>query len=130
MIIQLVIDTEDKAEAEKIAQNILENKDFKCYGAVIMTDKKKVDVWYIEACTGCSCCANENFDQGFYFNEEEPQKIFDEWKVGNGNPLASQYATYGRYYLHKEVAEMLGDGRMIVNGSLFDVDDGPCHICW
>lgn len=84
---------------------------------------EKKDVWYIEASTGCSCCASENFDQGFYFNEDEPKAIVDEWIKGNGNPLASQYAKYGRYYLRKAEAEILGDGRMIVKGSVFDVDD-------
>lgn len=32
---------------------------------------EKKQVWWIECCTGCSCCANENFDFGFYLNEEE-----------------------------------------------------------
>lgn len=90
---------------------------------------KEVDVWYIEATTGCSCCACDNFDQGFYFNEEEPQKIIDEWQKGNGNPLASQYAKYGRYYLRKLVAEILPDGRMIVNNSVFDADHSG-RIYW
>ena len=35
-----------------------------------MLEKKKV--WWIEATTGCSCCAYQNFNQGFYFNKEEP----------------------------------------------------------
>lgn len=43
-----------------------------------MFPKKKL--WYIEAMTGCSCCAYENFDQGFYDNPDEPQAIIDKWK--------------------------------------------------
>lgn len=83
---------------------------------------EKKDVWYISASTGCTCCAFENFDQGFYYNEESPLAIITEWDKGNGNPLGSQYAKYGRYNLCKTEAEILGDGRMIISGSVFDVD--------
>ena len=70
-----------------------------------MFPKKKL--WYIEAMTGCSCCAYENFDQGFYDNPDEPQAIIDKWSKGINNPLASQYARYGRYYLREAEAEIL-----------------------
>ena len=85
-----------------------------------MFEKKKV--WYIECRTGCSCCADENFDQGFY----------DKWLTGNGNPLASQYARYGRYILHETKAEILPDGRWIVKGKVFDADEVeyPGVIYW
>ncbi|NLZ80278.1 MAG: hypothetical protein GX913_00510 [Clostridiales bacterium] len=36
---------------------------------------------------------------------------------GINNPLASQYAKNGRYTLVKITAEILGDGRMIVEGN-------------
>lgn len=49
-----------------------------------MFEKKKV--WYIECRTGCSCCADENFDQGFYDNPERPQALIDKWLTGDGNP--------------------------------------------
>lgn len=84
---------------------------------------EKRDVWYIEARTGCTCCANDNFEQGFYFNEEEPKKIIEEWNKGNGNPLGSQFAKYGRYHLCKAEAEMLPDGRMIIDNTVFDADE-------
>lgn len=92
---------------------------------------EKKDVWYIAASTGCTCCSYENFDQGFYFDEEEPKKIIEEWKKGNGNPLASQFSKYGRYSLHKEEAEILPDGRMIIGDGVFNGDQvGDQHIYW
>ncbi len=49
-----------------------------------MFEKKKV--WWIECRTGCSCCANENFDYGFFLDKEEPQEIINKWSKGIGNP--------------------------------------------
>lgn len=86
-----------------------------------MFEKKRV--WYIIAMTGCFCCSNENFKQGFYFNPEEPQAIIDKWRNGEGNPLASQFARYGRYELADTIAEILPDGRIIVNGSVFGPEE-------
>jgi hypothetical protein len=81
---------------------------------------EKTKLWYIECRTGCSCCANENFDWGFYDNPEEPQEIIDCWSKGKGNPLASQYAKYGCYHLVEVEAEILPDGRIIVDNTVFD----------
>lgn len=96
-----------------------------------MFETKKV--WYIECITGCTCCAGDNFDQGFYDNEEEPKAIIERWSKGDGNPLASQFAKYGRYYLHECEAEILPDERWIVEGTVFDADevaDFPGVIYW
>ena len=96
-----------------------------------MFEKKKV--WYISCSTGCTCCAHENFDQGVYGNPEVPQGIIDEWRQGNGNPLASQYARYGHYHLCETEAEILPDGRWIVDGTVFDIDEVggfPGRIYW
>ena len=96
-----------------------------------MFEKKKI--WWIECVTGCTCCAEYNFDQGFYTNPEEPQAIIDRWRRGDGNPLASQYAKYGRYWLREGEAEILPDGRWIVDGStVFDADEveNPGVIYW
>ena len=49
-----------------------------------MFETKKV--WYIECMTGCTCCAGDNFDQGFYDNTEEPKAIIERWSKGDGNP--------------------------------------------
>lgn len=66
---------------------------------------------------------SENFDQGFYFDEETPQKIIERWRKGDGNPLASQYARYGRYRLRSAEAEILPDGRIIVGNVVFGPDE-------
>ena len=84
---------------------------------------KRKRVWWIEATTGCSCCSYQNFNQGFYFNKEEPQAIIDKWSKGIDNPLASQYAKYGRYYLGEEEAEVLPDGRIIIGDKVFGPEE-------
>jgi hypothetical protein len=33
---------------------------------------EKKTVWWIECKTGCSCCAGDNFDLGFWDNPDEP----------------------------------------------------------
>lgn len=86
-----------------------------------MFEKKKV--WWIEATTGCSCCAYQNFNKGFYFNKDEAQAVIDRWSQGINNPLASQYAKYGRYYLGEEEAEILPDGRIIVGDKVFGPEE-------
>lgn len=91
---------------------------------------EKKTVYWIAASTGCSCCSYENFDYGFFFDKEEPQAIIDRWSKGDRNPLASQYAKYGRYSLMEGEAEILPDGRMIVEGSVFDPQDYPEHLYW
>ena len=89
----------------------------------------KKQVWYIECRTGCSCCAHENFEQGFYDNPEEPKAIIEKWRRCD---LASQYARYGCYRLVEAEAEILPDGRWIVNGTVFEADKVkyPGVICW
>lgn len=91
-----------------------------------MFEKKKM--WYIACSTGCSCCAYENFDEGFYDNPEEPQAIIDKWLKGDGNPLASQYAKYGRYQLCEVEVEILPDGRWIVDGSTVFTPDEVKYV--
>lgn len=81
-----------------------------------------IDVWAISCSTGCTCCSYENFDQGFYKTKEEADNQMFEWLNGNNNPLASQYAKYGRYCVYIEKAEILPDGRMIVDGKVYDKD--------
>lgn len=95
-----------------------------------MFEKKKV--WYIECMTGCTCCSYENFMQGFYDNPEEPQALIDQWNEGKNNPLSSQYAKYGRYKLYETEAEILPDGRWIVDGTIFQPNEvvSPGVICW
>jgi len=92
---------------------------------------EKIDVWYIECSTGCTCCSYENFDQGFYKNEEDANLIANNYRNGVENPLASQYAKYGHYKVTKAEAELLPDGRIIINDNVFSVEQiGNKHIYW
>ena len=95
-----------------------------------MFEKKKL--WYICCSTGCTCCSNENFNQGFYDNEQVPNDIITKWYKGDGNPLASQFAKYGRYSLVEIETELLPDGRMIISDSVFDQDliNNPDRFEW
>jgi hypothetical protein len=79
---------------------------------------EKIDLWSIRCETGCTCCSYENFSYGFYTDDVKAKEQIDKWSKGIDNPLASQYAKYGRYTLVKHTAEILGDGRMIVDGYL------------
>jgi hypothetical protein len=47
-------------------------------------------------------------------------------------PLASQYAKFGRYHLNSGEAEFLPDGRMLLEGSVFEPDEVEFvgRICW
>jgi hypothetical protein len=90
----------------------------------------KIKLWYMYCSTGCSCCANENFYQGFYKTEDEASKIKEEYKRGNGNPLASQYSKYGNYKIHETEAELLPDGRMIINNSIVLPQDHKGRFEW
>ena len=92
-----------------------------------MLEKKKV--WYIYCATGCSCCANENYYQGFWDNPDVPNTKINEWLAGKGNPLASQYARYGRYTLYETEVEILPDGRWIVDSEIFDANDVEFSGC-
>ena len=90
-------------------------------------------VWWIECKTGCSCCAGDNFDLGFWDNPDEPQAWIDQWRQGIDNPLGSQYAKYGVYWLNKSEAEILPDGRWIVEDTVFsaeEVEDFPGAVIY
>lgn len=82
-----------------------------------------IDLWYIECRTGCSCCEYENFEQGFYRTGEEAKEQAAQWLAGNGNPLGSQYARNGHYYVRKGTGEILPDGRLIFEASIFGVSE-------
>lgn len=80
-------------------------------------------VYWISCSTGCTCCADQNFDYGFYLNREDAEAQAEAWRNGIHNPLASQYAKYGRYHVEEDDAEVLPDGRWIVAGTVFDTDE-------
>lgn len=80
---------------------------------------EKIKLWYMECCTGCTCCSYEDFYQGFYQNKEEAEAVKSEYLLGHENPLGSQYAKHGKYYISECEAEVLPDGRVIVEDTVF-----------
>lgn len=78
----------------------------------------KIDIWFIDASTGCSCCDNENFQAGPFKSEQEAQERSDIYT--RERRLASQYSKTGRYHIHKEEGELLPDGRIICGGSVYE----------
>jgi len=91
---------------------------------------QKKDVWVMFCKTGCTCCSDENFAQGFFNSAEEAQALMDEYLQGIGNPLTSQFSKYGRYSIAKYEAEILPDGRMIVGDRIYDQSDYIEKLDW
>lgn len=130
---EIILDVESGTDAilkpfnvEKVEIPWDDNIDINQKGCTVEIYRKyfvqTIDVWIMHCSTGCTCCSYENFTQGFYKSLEEAQSIKAEYLKGNGNPLASQYARYGRYDIEHCKAEILPDGRMIVKGEVFDQD--------
>lgn len=79
-----------------------------------------IPVWYIVCETGCSCCSYRNYNIGYWTDVEEPKQLIAKWLRGEGNPLKSQYYPYGQYALVETQAEILPDGRVIIDDTLND----------
>ncbi len=77
--------------------------------------------YFIEARTGCSCCRSENFERGPYKETDKSmaEETIAQWSKGEGNPLASQYAKYGRYTLREYEAEEISGGRLIIGNAVW-----------
>lgn len=84
-------------------------------------------IYLIAASTGCTCYADENFEQGPYTNKEEAQDVVSKWSVGENNPLASQYAKYGRYSVIEYEAEDISGGRFVIGDTVWgpEVEQKP-----
>ena len=74
-------------------------------------------LFFIEASTGCTCCADENFRRGPYTeaNKDEALATIARWSKGDCNPLASQYSRFGHYSLIETEGEEIPGGRFIVD---------------
>lgn len=83
---------------------------------------------YIIRCsTGCSCCSYENHYRGPYSSRkvaEERCKVFTSIRL-----LASQYARNGNYTIEEHEAEVLPDGRIIIDGTVFAGWADPGSAC-
>jgi len=80
--------------------------------------------------TGCNCCRDKNFDRGFYKSKEEAMKVKEEYSNGIGNPLSSQYAKFGLYFINECEAEVLPDGRIIIEDRVFSSQDYFGYLEW
>jgi hypothetical protein len=78
---------------------------------------KTIEAYMIYCGTGCTCCSSENHYRGFYKTEEEANRRIQYFYSPTSKfwPLASQYATRGRYSVEKVTTEEIGDGRFILN---------------
>jgi hypothetical protein len=84
-----------------------------------------MDVWFVEASTGCSCCSDENFVAGPFIRRSDAEACVAAYK--RGRRLASQYAANGVYRIRDaEKGELLPDGRIIVGDSVYQpAEKGP-----
>lgn len=79
---------------------------------------------FINASTGCTCCSNENFTQGPYLNKEDAESQIKKWLDGTEPaPLASRYASRGRYSVSSYNAERITNNRFIIFDSVITIDD-------
>lgn len=76
-----------------------------------------VKAYTIHCGTGCSCCSDDNHYCGPYSTRE----VANRWKQDfhNRKKLASQYAENGRYTIEEHDAEILPDGRVIIDSRIF-----------
>lgn len=79
---------------------------------------QKIQVWFVEARTGCTCCADENFETGPFATEALAEDCVRDYT--RRRRLSSQYSRTGVYrVLGPENAEELPDGRIIVDDRVF-----------
>jgi hypothetical protein len=88
-----------------------------------MIEKKTIIL--IGAHTGCSCCSNENHYRGPYESTEDAERRKAYYLSPDSKfwPLASQYASRGRYELEEYTIEFLDDGRVIFRSEVYGPDE-------
>ena len=73
----------------------------------------KRPAFLIDCSTGCSCCADENHTRGpFKLREDAEAKAIS---YRERRLLASQFSSTGVYYIREVEAEVLPDGRLIID---------------
>jgi len=79
---------------------------------------EKAKAFLVEARTGCTCCSRENHYRGPYKTRSEAESAIVLFK---SIPLvASQYSKTGQYVIEEHDAEILPDGRLIVQSRVLD----------
>lgn len=84
---------------------------------------------YVVYCsTGCTCCSSDNHYRGPFSSREVAERKCQEYH--ESKTLASQYARNGRYSIEEHDAEILPDGRVIVDDTVFEgwADEGYDYI--
>jgi len=81
-----------------------------------MTDNVQ-KAYTIYASTGCSCCNYENHYRGPYSSEEAAKRAVEGFR--NIRLTASQYSRNGNYRIEEHDAEVLPDGRVIIDSHIF-----------
>lgn len=77
----------------------------------------KVDAYFVDCSTGCSCCRGENHERGPFSSREVADARVEQYRA---LPLlASQYAPRGNYSVYCREAEVLPDGRLIVDSRVY-----------
>lgn len=78
-----------------------------------------IDIFFIEARTGCGCCAYENHYRGPYASWDAASDRVDAFKTRR--LTASSASTEGIYLIKQIPAERLADGRYIAEKHVFDL---------
>ena len=73
------------------------------------------NVYFVYASTGCSCCNYENHYRGPWRSRDAAEAMIARYHADR--LLASQYARNGRYTVEERQAELLPDGRLIVENN-------------
>lgn len=71
--------------------------------------------YVVYASTGCTCCNNENHYRGPWRSKEKAEEAVTWYK--QERLLASQYSSRGNYSIREVAAEILPDGRVILDGT-------------
>ena len=72
-----------------------------------------IKIFTIYCSTGCSCCREDNHYRGPYRTREEAEKAAAGFRARS--LLSSQFSSTGNYSIEEKDAEILPDGRIIIN---------------
>jgi len=84
----------------------------------------KLDLYFIRAGTGCTCCNDEDHLRGPYHTQEDAERRIKYYKSEGSEywPLASQYAKRGTYEIQHYKAEELSNNRFLVGDTVYPSD--------
>lgn len=74
-------------------------------------------VYFVDCSTGCSCCQGEDHERGPFSSREIAEERIARYR--SLPLLASQYAKRGSYRICEREAEVLPDGRLIVDHHVY-----------